>query len=203
MKLLKLELPKGYKMLQSGFEISFLTKTRISSSLPNADLLYLDEGLPYPIETFLVGKNSSGKSTVLEAISLALSLMSQGRIKASGFDYGDTFDVRITFYEKPYIYKYEGSFTRSNIVGNEFMEIVSENLGRAEMKDYYKKICLMSPSVKLPISKRASEAIPLKSRAWRRGRNSAFSSPLRIIGMRMGSENSFRSSNRLSITRLS
>ena len=139
MKLLKLELPNGYKMLQPGFEINFLAKTRIDRDSPNRDLCYLAESLPYPIETFFVGKNSSGKTTVLEAISLALELLAHGRIRSGAFAVGESFELRILFFAESTVYRYEGSFVRPDRIGSEFMEIAGERLFRSAMKAHYKK----------------------------------------------------------------
>ena len=35
MKLLKFKVNSGYKMLEKGFEVNFLTKTRINKDAPN------------------------------------------------------------------------------------------------------------------------------------------------------------------------
>ena len=73
MKILTIKVPSGYKMLEKNFSINFLTKTRVSKDKGNDDLLYLNGGLTYPIETFFIGKNSSGKTTVLNLINLAFT----------------------------------------------------------------------------------------------------------------------------------
>nr|MCR5091534.1 hypothetical protein [Bacilli bacterium] len=64
MKLLKLKTNSGYMMLEPGFEINFLTKTRVNDGKDDDELIELDDGLFYPVETIFIGKNSSGKSTV-------------------------------------------------------------------------------------------------------------------------------------------
>ena len=80
MKLLKFKVPNGYKMLEKGFEVSFLTKTRVNKSIENNDLIELEPGLFYPLETTFIGKNSSGKTSVLLLIHLIINFIRSGRI---------------------------------------------------------------------------------------------------------------------------
>lgn len=139
MKLLKLKAPNGYKMLAKGFVINFLTKTRIDKESLNNDLIFLDDGLVYPIETAIVGKNSSGKSTTLDLISLTLNLLFSGRIPARGFEPNESLDLDVLFFEGGFIYSYKASFVHEEGLGNSFLTIRGESLERGTMHPHYRK----------------------------------------------------------------
>ena len=106
MKILKLKTASGYKMLEENFNINFLTKTRIDKSCLNEELLKLEENLYYPVETIFIGKNSSGKTTTLDFVSIAIEILLNGRIPSSYFNNGDKFNIEIIFYSLGNIYKY-------------------------------------------------------------------------------------------------
>ena len=61
MKLLKLNVISGYKMLSKNFEINFLTKTRVDKDVPNDELLTLEENFYYPIEIALLNRFTTPK----------------------------------------------------------------------------------------------------------------------------------------------
>lgn len=140
MKLLKLTIPSGYKMLEKGFSINFLTKTRINKALTSNDLMQLEKGLYYPLETIFIGKNSSGKTTVLFLIHLILEFLKTGRIPSSYLCEQDRFELNVIFYSGGFIYLFEGSFVKSNLLNhNEFMLIEKESLKRTTYKKTYMK----------------------------------------------------------------
>lgn len=128
MKLLKLKTVSGYKMLEKNFEINFLTKTRIDKSVLNKELIELEDDFFYPIETILIGKNSSGKTTTLEFIYLILRFILTGRIPASFFSEQDFFETEFVFYNKGKIYKYNGLFYKDESVTKDFLIIKNESL---------------------------------------------------------------------------
>ena len=139
MKLLKFRIPYGYKMLEKGFEVSFLTKTRVNKNIENNDLIELEPGLFYPLETTFIGKNSSGKTSVLLLIHLIISFIRSGRIPVPFMADQSSFSMEFLFYDNGYIYLYNGSFVRSNLNNTAFMIIESESLRRTTFKDNYKK----------------------------------------------------------------
>ena len=141
MKLLKVKIPEGYKMLAKGFEINFLTKTRINKDNPNEGLFLLDNDFYYPIETIFIGKNSSGKSTVLSLIEMIIKFLNSGRMEMNPLCEQNIFSLEILFYESGFIYKYVGSFERNDSfgVGSKYMIIKGEYLSRTSLKASYKK----------------------------------------------------------------
>ena len=139
MKLLKLKVPRGYKMLCKDFEINFLTKTRVSKSANNDDLIELENDFYYPKETAFIGKNSSGKSTTLELIHICLYLLQFGRIPAVFFDDEDKFSLEAIFYESGKLYKYCGDFTCNKLIAGEYLVINDEELSCGEYNSNTKK----------------------------------------------------------------
>ena len=139
MKLLKFKVLSGYKMLEKGFEVNFLTKTRINKSLENDELIELEPGFYYPLETIFIGKNSSGKSTVLLLINLILGFIRTGRIPVSFMGDQLELELDLLFYDKGYIYSYAGRFAKSGMSDSPFMNIKEESLGKAPYKENLKK----------------------------------------------------------------
>lgn len=140
MKLLKLKTNSGYMMLEPGFEINFLTKTRVNDGKDDDELIELDDGLFYPVETIFIGKNSSGKSTVLKFIKCAIVFLLYGRIPADFLKYRNSLDLEITFYENSNIYRYRGSFFKNSGFGQDpFLHIKEETLERAPYKKTLRK----------------------------------------------------------------
>ena len=139
MKLLKLKVISGYKMLTKNFEVNFLTKTRVEKDTPNDELLSLEENFYYPIETVFIGKNSSGKSTTMELLEMVFDFFTSGRISASNFDDFGIFEFKAILYADNSLFKYEGSFKKNSAINREFLIIEKENLGKNELKASYKK----------------------------------------------------------------
>ena len=139
MKLLKLKTPSGFRMLEKDFEINFLTKTRIDKNANNNDLLILDDEYYYPIETVFIGKNSSGKTTVLDLIMIVFEMLNTGRISKSHFEYNDVFEFEALFYCKPHIFRYTAKMVNDGLADKSFLRIENESLTKTTFKDSYKK----------------------------------------------------------------
>ena len=139
MKLLKIRVPSGYKMLTKDFEINFMTKTRVNKDIPNNDLIELEEDFYYPIETIFIGKNSSGKTTTLSLIHSVLYFLGSGRIRSDFLLDGESFQLEVIFYQDGIIYKYAGTFLKDRNKNPEFLIIQDESLEKTTMKDSYKK----------------------------------------------------------------
>ncbi|MGM9873490.1 MAG: ATP/GTP-binding protein [Bacilli bacterium] len=139
MKLLKIKVPNGYKMLEKGFEVNFLTRTRVDKKVDNNNLIELEPGLYYPISTIFIGKNSSGKTTVLELISLIFTFIISGRISTSVIEDRDDFSLEFVLYHKGFIYIYNGSFIRPKFDNNSFLLINNESLKKTTFKKSYNK----------------------------------------------------------------
>ena len=139
MKVLKFKIPYGYKMLAKGFELSFLTKARVNKNATNNDLIELEQGLYYPLETTFIGKNSSGKTSVLLLIDLIIQFIKSGRISLRKMAEQEKFSLSVMFYDKGYIYLYEGTFKRDYLQSIEYMIVENESLKKTTFKESYKK----------------------------------------------------------------
>lgn len=139
MKMLQIKLPNGYKMLEKGFEINFLTKTRVNGKADNDDLIDLGSGLYCPIETIFIGKNSSGKTTVLQLLHTVLSFLGEGRIPSVALQEESSFSFEVIFYALGNIYRYVGTFQKKESLNRNFLTIVSESLQVTVPKKSYKK----------------------------------------------------------------
>ncbi len=108
LKLLKLKV-SGYKMLPDNFEIDFLNKARvIEESDNNSEILEIDTNLYTFNLIAFTGKNSSGKTTVLELITSVLEFMKSGRWKYNSNDFSsDKIKLHIEFYSSGTIYLYD------------------------------------------------------------------------------------------------
>ena len=139
MKILKVKTTTGFKMLEKDLEINFLTKTRVDKNSVNDELVELETDFYYPLETVFIGKNSSGKTTILELISIVFEIVSEGRVRNYHFDNDDPFSIDIIFYESGVIYRYLASYKKDEMKNSDFMTIVDESLTKTTLKDSYKK----------------------------------------------------------------
>lgn len=139
MKILKLKTTTGFKMLEKDFEINFMTKTRIDRESNNDDLLELETDFFYPIETAFIGKNSSGKTSTLELITIALDFLSDGRISKEHLEFNVPFSMEIIFYNNGLLYKYLGSFVYETLTDKLFATITNEELSKTSLKESYRK----------------------------------------------------------------
>ena len=138
MKLLKVKVPSGYKMLAKDFEINFLTKTRVDKDSVNDNLIELEDDFYYPIETIFIGKNSSGKSTTIELLNIVFSFLRTGRIDSHYFD-ALNFEMEIVFYSNNLLFEYKGSFNKDTAKNREYLIIENESLEKTALKPSYKK----------------------------------------------------------------
>ena len=139
MKLLKVSVPSGYKMLTKNFEIDFLAKARVDKDNPDNELLELEDDFYYPVETVFIGKNSSGKTTTLSLIQNVYAFMRSGRIYNNFIDNENQFELSVVYYHDGVIYDYYGKFKKDTKANDEFLIIEEESLKWAKMKQSLKK----------------------------------------------------------------
>lgn len=139
MKILYLTIPSGFKMLEPGFEVNFLTKTRVDKNAENEELIELEPGWYYPIETIFIGKNSSGKTTVLTLLHTVIRFLLTGRFDSSVLADQTEISVEVMFYEQGQIYKYSGVFLKGSAPDNRFLTIDRETLQRTQHRPSHPK----------------------------------------------------------------
>jgi len=139
MKLLRITLPNGHKMLEEGFTVDFLTKTRVDKDTENPDLFSLFEGFYYPIETVFIGKNSSGKTTVIQLLHSIVRFLLTGRFESDVLLEETHLSFEAIFCESESIFHYSGSFRKMDDVNSPFLMIENEFLRKTTFKQSYRK----------------------------------------------------------------
>ena len=105
----------GYRLLKDGFEINFLSRSKVPSETLSSEVLQIDKSL-YTFRTIgLVGRNASGKSTVLELIKKAHTYLETGRLLCLNSDFHkDEIKLSIDFYLDGFVYFYDVVFTQND-----------------------------------------------------------------------------------------
>lgn len=106
-RLLKMAI-SGYRGLADGFSISFLTQAKVFDEDLSKQVVEIDKRL-YGFRTMaVVGANSSGKSTLLRAVILALGLLESGRFPYGRFDFASSsISLSLDFYLDGAVYFYD------------------------------------------------------------------------------------------------
>lgn len=139
MKILRLSVPSGYKMLEKGFCMNFLAKGRVEKNADNEDLIELFPGIHLPIESVFIGKNSSGKTTVLRLLDAVIRFLFLGRMKSDAFEGQDELSIDVLFFEGGYLFRYRGTFLRSDALPNAYALIKDECLQKTSPKPSLRK----------------------------------------------------------------
>ena len=105
-KLLKVKV-SGFMLLDDGFTIDFLNKSKVTEEDKEREVVELKEKLYIPTTTVFTGRNSSGKSTVFQLLKTIHSILLYGRLKYNKLLFKDkTIDLQFYFLMDNHIYKY-------------------------------------------------------------------------------------------------
>ena len=160
MKLLKI-VANNFKLCEKNFTISFLPKGNKTTADKEFELQKIDDDL-YTFNTLgIIGKNASGKTTVVELLSIIYDIFSYFRINSSKdiFKFIEkTLSLDITFYHEGTIYRYLTDLEKdSNSIDNTLIFFKNEKLYKREYKKAhirelfnYDKFEEVIPNVKLP-----------------------------------------------------
>lgn len=105
MKLLKVT-AKGFKNCADDFEICFVPVARKTAEDKEYELQEIADGLFTFSTVGVVGKNASGKTSVLDLLGVCYGILSDYRIDKSNFNLNGV-SLSIYFYQDEYIYKYD------------------------------------------------------------------------------------------------
>lgn len=130
MKLLKVR-AKNFKNLADDVEIDFVAKARKTSEDKEYELHEIAENLFVYATMAFVGKNASGKTTALDLLAVAYSILSYFRVDMN-IPLNRTV-LTMYFYENGYIYKYITKLNQNGLE-NEKLTFSDEYIGK---KKYY------------------------------------------------------------------
>ena len=160
MKLLKI-VANNFKLCEENLTISFVPTGNKSAADKEFELQKIDDDL-YVFNTLgIIGKNASGKTTVVELLSIIYDIFSNFRINSSKkiFKFIDKpISLDITFYHEGIIYRYlTNLYKNDNSVDNTSIFFKDEKLykriyKKSHLKELfnYEKYEEVIPDLKLP-----------------------------------------------------
>lgn len=104
MKILRV-IATGFKNCEDDFEISFVPLARKTAEDKEYELEQIADGLYVFSTVGVVGKNASGKTSVLDLLNVCYDILGQYRIEKKAYGL-DNVSLTIFFYHDEYIYKY-------------------------------------------------------------------------------------------------
>ena len=156
MKLLKLNI-QNYKLLKNDFTLEFVPKGKKTLEDKEFELMEIAPNL-YTFATMaFIGKNASGKTTALEALSLAYDILSNFKIKnslnlAHLKNNNKPIIIELYFYHENYLYYYKTTLEYEIL--NDFIIFKNEELRKTMYyKSYSKDIFDLSKYTKIELEK--------------------------------------------------
>ena len=116
MKILKVN-ADGFKNCADGFEISYVPTARKTAVDKEYELEEIADGLFVFSTIGIVGKNASGKTTVLDLLSVCYDILGNFRIIKRNYSL-DGVRLTIYFYHESYVYLYSAKLREDHITGN-------------------------------------------------------------------------------------
>ena len=115
MKLLRVK-ANHFKNCSDGYTIDFVAKSRKSSEDKEYELQEIAPELHVYNTMAFIGKNASGKTSAIDLLDCAYSILSEFRLENKKYSY-DGIELEIIFYHNDYIYRYETALC-SDKLGN-------------------------------------------------------------------------------------
>ena len=121
MKLLKV-IANGFKNCADDFEISFVPIAKKTAEDKEYELEEIAEGLFVFSTVGVVGKNASGKTTVLDLLNVCYEIFGKYRIEKKTFSL-DNVSLKIYFYYNDHIFRYSTKLRERVRGGGIFLRI--------------------------------------------------------------------------------
>lgn len=138
MKILNITI-SGFKNLKDNFNLNLIVKAKVSDIDLSDEVLEVAPNLYLNTSYIFTGKNSSGKTTVLELMNTVNTILSKGILNYDEYQFkGEKISLKFHFYENGYIYRYTGILAKPKgiiISENNYTNFIDEEIGR---KKYYK-----------------------------------------------------------------
>lgn len=131
MKILKI-IASGFKNCAENFEISYVPVARKTEIDKEYELEEIAEGLYVFTTIGIVGKNASGKTSVLDLLSVCYDILGNYRINKRNYSLNSV-TLSIFFYHEGYIYLYKTTLKEDALTGKIYF--VNQEIYR---KTYYK-----------------------------------------------------------------
>lgn len=116
MKLLYIK-ANGFKNLKDDCIIDFVAKSKKSTEDKEYELQEIAEGLFLYNATAFIGKNASGKTTVLDLLDCAYSILGDYSLEDKNYSY-DGIHLELIFFHEGNIYKYVTDLSSGNTINN-------------------------------------------------------------------------------------
>lgn len=110
LRLLKIK-AKGFRMIDDNFELDLTTKTKVYQKDKEHEVFEVNKSLYLFRSMAFVGKNASGKSTVLTLLRNIYVFLQTGRWEYSCLDFKkDKIELNLVFYLNDALYEYDVTF---------------------------------------------------------------------------------------------
>ena len=117
MKLLRVK-ASHFKNCCDGFTIDLTSKSRKTTEDKEYELQEIAPDLHVFNTAAFIGKNASGKTTALELLDCAYSILGEFRLEGKHYSY-DGVELEITFFHEGFIYRYETVLSSEKTMGNQ------------------------------------------------------------------------------------
>ena len=129
MKLLRVK-ASHFKNCCDDFTIDLTSKSRKTAEDKEYELQEIAPNLHVFNTAAFIGKNASGKTTAIELLDCAYSILGEFRLEGKHYDY-DGVKLEITFFHEGYLYRYQTNLSSGNTMGNQ-ASFRSEHIFRKE-----------------------------------------------------------------------
>lgn len=117
MKLLRMK-ANHFKNSCDGFTIDLTSKSRKTAEDKEYELQEIAPELHVFNTAAFIGKNASGKTTAIELLDCAYSILGDFRLEGKHYSY-DGVELEMTFFHDGYLYRYETVLSSGNTMGNQ------------------------------------------------------------------------------------
>ena len=107
-----------FKNCCDGFTIDLTSKSRKTAEDKEYELQEIAPGLHVFNTAASIGKNASGKTTAIELLDCACSILGEFRLEGKHYSY-DGVELEITFFHDGYLYRYETVLSSGYTMGNQ------------------------------------------------------------------------------------
>ncbi|MEE8808146.1 MAG: AAA family ATPase [Lactimicrobium sp.] len=132
MKLLRVK-ADCFKNCISGYEIDFVARSKKTAEDKEYELQEVADGLFVYNTLAVVGKNASGKTTAMELLDAAYSILGTFRLEGKSYSY-DNVRLTLDFYHDGFIYRYDCTLMDADAMGSK--AVFKEQ--HIQRKKYYK-----------------------------------------------------------------